>query len=90
MLEAITLAGLAAISGTITMSRIVSLKTILKHHFVADVAFTLALLMVFGGTLTGSLIVALAGLMFSLFLYTLRGVDKLRHFELPIEIKWKG
>ena len=79
MMEVLLLALVAAISGTITMSRIISLKTMLKHHFIADVSFTIGLLMLFGGTLTGSLIVATAGLMFSLLLFTLRGLQKIKN-----------
>ncbi len=57
-----TFAAVIVAATFITASRVLGVRTILRHATVADVLFTILLAIVMGGTLTGMLIALSAGL----------------------------
>ncbi|MFD2175703.1 hypothetical protein [Rhodobacter lacus] len=48
--------------------RLVRMRTILRFHWLADVAMTTLAFIIFQGTLGGTLVAVLSGLMFTIFL----------------------
>lgn len=62
---------LAAISVATTLTavlRLISWRTIMRYHGIADVAFTGLLLVLFSGTVSGMVIAVIAGLIFTIVL----------------------
>ena len=77
----------------ITLSRIMSLRTVVKYGAVVDIVFSIALMIVLAGTAVGAASAVVAGLFLAIALTVLKWwfklVDRVKDISIPdVNVKW--